>query len=302
MENTPAQQVRFGDWISEGWKMFSAQWKGWVAMSLGLFCVVAVPMIIFFIFVYAASFAAALETAGSHASSAAAPLSFFLIFGGFFLLMLVMLPLSALLTGSMYKAAFKQLRGGKVEFSDLFSARDRYLPLLGGILLHALLIGIGSMLCVIPGLIVAGLLIFTVPLIIDRKLGVIEAMRVSSEMTRPNLLTFTLFAFLVQLIAGAGSIACYVGLLATWPLMFTMSAAAYRDCFGLEGAALLPAPEPWSGASYSTPALGSTQPYSAPPPQQPQPPPAANLCSNCQASLPASAKFCFRCGAPAPGQ
>jgi uncharacterized membrane protein len=297
MDSTPAQQIRFGDWISEGWKMFTAQWKGWVVMSLGLFCAVAVPMIVFVFFVYAASFAAALEQAGSHAASAAAPLSAFLIFGGFFLLALVMLPLSALLVGGMYRAAFKQLRGGQVEFNDLFSARDRYLPLLGGILLHSLLVGIGSIFCVIPGLIVAGLLFFTYPLIVERKLGVIEAMRVSSEMTKPNLLTFTLFAFLVQLIASAGSIACYVGLLATWPLMFTMTAAAYRDCFGLEGVALPPATEPWSGASYSSPALATNQPASPPPAQ-----PMATVCSNCQASLPATAKFCFRCGTPAPGQ
>lgn len=277
--------------------MFTSQWKGWVVMSLGLFCAVAVPMMIFMAFVYAASIAAALES-GPRGSSAAAPLSVFLIFGGFFLLMLVMLPLSALLTGGMYKAALKQVRGGVVEFKDLFSARDRYLTLLGGMLLHGLLIGIGSLLCVIPGFIVAGLLLFTYPLIIDRKLGVIEAMKTSTEMTKPNLLMFTLFAFVVQLIGSAGTYACYIGLLATLPLMFTMTVAAYRDCFGLEGAALPAAPEPWSGASYSPQALGSPQPHSSSPAQ----PPAATVCSNCEASLPASAKFCFRCGTPAPGQ
>lgn len=293
MENTAAKQVRFGEWISEGWKMFTAQWKGWVLLSLGLFCAVGIPVMVVAVFVYAASFAAALEQAGSHASSAAAPLSAFLIFGSFFLLALVMLPLSALLTGGMHRAALKQLRGGQVEFSDLFSARDQYLPLLGAMLLTGLLVAIGSMLCVIPGFIVAGLLFFTFPLIIDRKLGVIEAMKASSEMAKPNLLMFTLFAFVVQLIASAGTYACYIGLLATLPLMFTMTAAAYRDCFGLEGATALPPPaEPWLGASYSPPALVST----------PTEPPVAAVCSNCEATLPASARFCFRCGAPRPAQ
>jgi uncharacterized membrane protein len=273
--------------------MFAAQWKGWVLLSLGLFCAVAIPIMAFVVFIYAALFAAALEQAGSQASSAAAPLSTFLIFGSFFLFGLVMLPLSALLVGGMHRAALKQLRGRQVEFSDLFSARDQYLPLLGAMLLIGLLVGIGSIVCVIPGFIVAALLFFTLPLIIDRKLGVLEAMRVSSEMTKPNLLMFTLFAFVVQLIASAGMYACYIGLLATLPLLFTMTAAAYRDCFGLQGAPALPPPaEPWSGATYSPPALVST----------PTQPPVAAVCSNCEAALPASARFCFRCGTPRPAQ
>ena len=297
MENTAAKQVRFGEWIGEGWKMFTAQWKGWVLISLGLFCAVAIPVMAFVIFLYAALFAAALQQAGTQASSAAAPLSAFLTFGSFFLFGLVMLPLSALLTGGMHRAALKQLRGGQVEFSDLFSARDQYLPLLGAMLLTGLLVGIGSLLCSIPGFIVAGLLFFTLPLIIDRKLGVIDAMKASVEMTKPNLLMFTLFAFVVQLIAGAGELACIVGLLATLPLMFTITASAYRDCFGLEGAAALPpAAEPWSGASYSPPALASS------PPPFSTPPPAATVCPNCEATLPASARFCFRCGTPRPAQ
>jgi hypothetical protein len=308
MENTAAPQVRFGEWISEGWRMFTAQWKGWVSLSLGLFAAVMVPMTIYMAFVYGTLIATAAVQTGPAGSSDASGVGIFLIFVSFFLLMLVMLPLTALLTGGMYKAALKQLRGGQVEFKDLFSARDRFMPMLGGILLHQLLVFLGGVLCVIPGLIVAGLLFFTYPLIIDRKLGVVEAMKASVEVTKPNLLMFTLFAIVVQLIASAGTYACYVGLLATLPLMFTMGAVAYRNCFGLEGAtAQLPPPEPWGAASYSPPALEATQPFSPPPPgppQSPQPPqtPATTACSNCGAPLPATAKFCFRCGAPAPGK
>lgn len=306
MENTAPQQVRFGEWISEGWRMFTSQWKGWVVCALGMFGAIMVPMTIYMIFVYGTLIATAAVSTGPGGSPDASPVGIFLIFVSFFLLMLVMLPLSALLTGGMYKAALKQLRGGQVEFKDLFSARDRFLPLLGGILLHSLLVFLGSLLCVIPGFIVAGLLFFTYPLMVDRKLGAVEAMKASVEMTKPNLLMFTLFAFVVQLIASAGTYACYVGLLVTLPLMFTIGVVAYRNCFGLEGAAQLPPPEAWGGASYSPPALGATQPFSAPPQaaQPPQPPqqPAATACPNCEAPLPATAKFCFRCGAPAPGK
>ncbi|HWN98206.1 MAG TPA: zinc-ribbon domain-containing protein [Blastocatellia bacterium] len=300
MDITPVKEVRFGEWISEGFNMFTAQWKGWVVLALGLFCSVALPTIVYTGFVYAAMIASAVGQASSRTPSAAEPISAFLIIGGFFLLALVMLPLAAVLIGGMHNAALKQVRGGQVEFKDLFSVRDRFLPLVGALLLYGVLVEIGSLLCVIPGLIVAGLLFFIIPLIIDRNLGVIDAMKTSVEMTKPNLLMFTLFALVVHLISGVGAIACYVGLLATLPLTFTMTAVTYRDCFGLEGAAKLPPAQPWGAATYSPPVLEATRPYS-PPPQAPQPQ-AGTVCPNCQASLPATAKFCFRCGAPAPGK
>jgi len=30
MSSTELPGARFGDWISEGWKMFTEQWKAWV--------------------------------------------------------------------------------------------------------------------------------------------------------------------------------------------------------------------------------------------------------------------------------
>src|SRR5262245_55621158 len=129
MSSDAVPQVRFGDWINQGWNMFTAQWKGWVILSIGLFCVVALPVMIFMFFMYAATIAAAVGARGGGAD--ASPFVALTFFGGFFLIILVTLPLSVLLTGGMYRAAFKQMRGGIVEFSDLFSARDCYWRLLG---------------------------------------------------------------------------------------------------------------------------------------------------------------------------
>jgi uncharacterized paraquat-inducible protein A len=117
-------------------------------------------------------------------------------------------------------------------------------------------------------------------------MGVFEAMRASRDLTQRKLLMFVLFAFLVQLIVSAGTYACYVGLLATWPLMFTITAVAYRDCFGVEGArsfAQVPSPK--------QPGYGPAPVPDSPPVEQ-----QSMVCPNCQASLPAAAQFCFRCG------
>ena len=287
MNNNPASEVRFGDWIGEGWKMFTEQWKSWVGISLSFVVVVIVPIGAFMVVMYVMMFATMMAQQNSRGAPPQMPIMPFLIlYGGMFALIIVLMPLTVLLFGGAYRAAFKQLRGGRVEFRDLFSARDCYWRLLGATLIHFLLAAIGAMLCVIPAFIVAGLLFFTMPLIVERNLGVFEAMRASRDITQRNLLMFTLFAFVVQLIASAGSYACYVGLLATWPLMFTITAVAYRDCFGVSGA-----------RSFSQTASSQQIGYASPPAiYTPSPTQQSLACPNCHTSFPATAQFCPRCG------
>jgi hypothetical protein len=281
MNSNSTIQVRFGDWISEGWKMFTEQWKGWVTIALGFFVVVILPIGAFVVGWYALFITSLMAQQPSPGRPPEMPAAaFLLLYAGMFALIVVLLPLTVFLIAGAYRAAFKQLRGGKVEFRDLFSARDCYWRLLGATLLHAVLVSIGAMLCFIPAFIVAGLLFFTAPLIVERDLGVFEAMRVSRDVTQRNLLMFTLFAFVVQFLASVGSYACYLGLLVTWPLMFTITAVAYRDCFGVEGA-----------RSFAQPSSAQQQGYGAPPTQP------SVVCPNCQASLPSTAQYCFRCGA-----
>jgi uncharacterized membrane protein len=283
-------EVRFGDWISEGWKMFTEQWKSWVTLSLGLLVLVIVPLI-FVLVMYFVMIATLLSAPHPQGAPPQMPIETLLVFYlGVFGIAILTLPVTVLFMGGAYRAAFKQLRGGRVQFSDLFSARDCYWRLLGATIIHSILIFLGALVCVIPAFIVAGMLFFTLPLVVERNLGVFEAMRASREVTQRNLLMFTLFAFVVQIIASVGTYACYIGLLATWPLMFTITAVAYRDCFGLEGARSFLQPGPSSESGYAAP------PITYAPVPAPQPP----VCSNCQTPLPATAQFCPRCGANVP--
>src|SRR4030095_578062 len=142
---------------------------------------------------------------------------------------------------------------------------------------------------------------------------------------------FVLFAFIVSLIAQAGSYLCLVGMLVTWPLHFTIAVIAYRDFFGGAGARSFStkvappnaygAPPPSS--TYSTPGPGhwveqssqGTPPPSAvyqsplieaPQSTAPQLPAGTEpvrstptgkiVCPDCKAELPVTARFCARCG------
>src|SRR5215469_3620593 len=160
--NNPAQvEVKFGDWISEGFRMFIEQWQAWVLQSLVMIIVLfAIMAIEFFGFFGVAALAG--TTLGDSSV----------------VLILLLLPLflglsiilgSALVCG-MYKSAFKQLRGGRIELNDLFSGLDRFLPVVLAQLLIGALTLVGALCCIIPAYIVAGLFYFTMPLIIDRNL------------------------------------------------------------------------------------------------------------------------------------
>ena len=288
MDNNPVVEVRIGDWISEGWTMFSRQWKGWLTISASFFVATILPLLAFLAVMYAMMFATMMsQQQHARGGSPQFPIAFFLFFYlGLFAFIIVLMPLTVFLMGGAYRAAFKQLRGGQVEFRDLFSARDCYWRLLGAALLQGALVMIGAILCVIPAFIVAGMLFFTIPLIVERNLGIVEAMRASRDLAQRRLLMFVLFAFLVQLIVSAGTYLCYVGLLVTWPLMFTITAVAYRDCFGVEGAVSFSQPASPGPAGY-----GSVSAVDVRPVEQP-----STVCPNCQASLPATAQFCFHCG------
>lgn len=290
MGNAAPPMVRFGDWIGEGWRMFTEQWKSWVVLSLGMFGAVAVPTMIFMVVIYGMILSqAVIQNSRTTSYPPSAP-NILPLYLALFLFMLLIFPLAIFLAGGMYRAAFKQLRGGRVEFKDLFSAKDCYLRLLGAAVLMYFVIMVGSMLCFIPGLIATGLLFFTFPLILERNMGVIDAMKTSIEVTKPNLLMFTLFAIVVQLIGSAGTYACYIGLLATYPLMFTIHAVAFRDCFGVPGAR--------SFAQQLPPASI----YAPPPPpiaQAPPPPAPSLVCPNCHTTLPSTAVFCPKCGTSA---
>ena len=287
----PAPEVRFGEWISEGWRMFTEQWKVWVSITIPLFISMVGPALILIIYIYGVWMPAAMEQARRGRSEPPTEIfAVYLLFAG---LTLLLMPLTVFLMGGMYRCAFKQLRGGKLEFKDVFSVGNAYFRMLGATLLVGFAIAIGMMLCIIPGFIALGLLYFTLPLVIERNMGVIEAMKTSIEMTKPKLFQFVLFAFVVQLIASAGSYACYIGLLATYPLLFTIHAVAFRDCFGVDGARRF------------TPQLPPQSIYAPPPPPMAQarppisqaPPAPATVCPSCQTTLPPTAVFCPKCGA-----
>jgi uncharacterized membrane protein len=266
--------VRFGDWIGEGWRMFVEQWQAWVLNALIYFGILAVPIVplviaVFVISGVASAFTQSSMTYSTTTVTASNPDMSSAIFLGLFLfeavVAVVLVVIGAYFTAGLYRTALKQLRGQKVQVSDLFSGGRFFFRLVGANILIGILTIIGFMLCIIPAFIVAGLFYFTGFLIVDQDLGVIDAMRKSYELCKNNFLWFTLFAFVVGLINQAGSSVCYVGLLATLPLSFAIGAVAYRDCFNIPGMKSFRA-DVGQAAPYGAPTPSFLPPAGSPPP------------------------------------
>ncbi len=238
------------EWIGEGWNMFAQRWGAWVIhMLVFVLVIIAIVAPIYIIAIVST------VAAGAGEQPEAPPAIFFVAMVIFYPLLLVAI---AFLTAGTYKTAMKQLRGEPTSLGDLFSGADCFLRVLGAIFLVAILAMIGGIFCIIPGLIVQGLCFYTIPLVVERRMGPIEAIQASINATKKDWLMITLFALAVGVIASLGGILCGVGILASYPLFFTITSVAYRDVFGVAGA-------------------NSPQTYSPPPPpdygSNPPPPP-----------------------------
>jgi hypothetical protein len=311
-QNTPS--VRW-EWISEAWNWFTRQWSVWVLMILVMY-LIAFAVYLPFIGIIAMMGPPA-PSADEYPMEPAFPVGLLAIYP---VLYAVILSAVSYLLGGLYNAAFKQLRGEPISVGDLFSGGPYFTRMLGALLLIAIGAGVGSVFCIIPGLIVYGLTFLTYPLIVEGGRGTIDAIKESIEITKRDWIMFTLFAVALYLIASVGVLACGVGVLATMPLLPLTQALAYRDLVGMRGAQrqgqFMPPPPPPDYRSYTPSQMSPTpqaqqwtppQPprqaqqwtpptYTTPPP--PQPEPATANCPHCGAALARVMNFCNQCGKP----
>ncbi|MFN0112921.1 MAG: zinc-ribbon domain-containing protein [Blastocatellia bacterium] len=279
-------EVRW-DWIGEGWQMFAEKWQVWVLQGLIMLLLVAIPAVPF----YGMMFSMQLDASSGQPPELPA-LFFPLIFVGALVLFLGM----PFLYSGFYKTAFKQLRGEPISVGDLFSGGDIFLRVLGAFIAVILFSMLGALLCILPAFLVGGLLYFTFPLVVERDLSIGEALSASYEATKANWFMFTLFAFVVALLASLGQYACGVGMLVTFPLQFTIAAVAHRDMFGVAGARRFTGSgQPEYPSNYAPQSFPQSPPqYDVPP----QPEPTTVICTNCGTMVNRPSRFCSKCGSP----
>jgi zinc-ribbon domain len=151
----------------------------------------------------------------------------------FFLLNGVPLIQGALIAG-FHIFTMKKLMGRNAEVGDLFKGFNFFIPTL----VASLLIGIftfgGTLLCVIPGLVIAAMYKFTYLFILDKRMDFWPAMQASHAVVKNDYFGFTMFLILAFLVNLLGLLCCVVGLFFTVPATFAAITIAYKELVGLD--------------------------------------------------------------------
>jgi hypothetical protein len=137
----------------------------------------------------------------------------------------------------------KLRRGEKAALEDMFTGfSDRFLHLfLAGLIGH-LLMTVGFLFCILPGIYLAVCWQFSLPLVLEKKMDFWDAMELSRKMVAKHW--FSLFFlillafFFCQLL---GILACVIGVYITLPWAFAAMACAYHVMF--EPEPRLPGPD-----------------------------------------------------------
>jgi predicted RNA-binding Zn-ribbon protein involved in translation (DUF1610 family) len=161
----------------------------------------------------------------------------------FSVFLIVILVSACLLSASFFVIALYLLAGmqrfvqrvvfkNRAEIAEIFTGGPYLMRFIGGSLLFSIMIAVGSIAFVIPGL-ALGLMFWPyLHIITDRQVGVMESFERSRELTRENLWSGFMLLLLTVLINLGGLMVVCVGLVFTVPFTMLMHCVAYSAMSG----------------------------------------------------------------------
>jgi uncharacterized membrane protein len=128
----------------------------------------------------------------------------------------------------------KKLMGRRAEVADLFTGFNYFVPTLVASVLIGLFVFCGTLLCIIPGLVVAAMYKFTYLFIVDKRMDFWQAMQASHAVVKRDYVGFTLFLLLLALVDLLGVLCCVVGVFVAIPVTFVAITLAYKEIVGFD--------------------------------------------------------------------
>jgi predicted Ser/Thr protein kinase len=167
------------------------------------------------------------------------------------------------LLGGLYLYFLKKIRGEQVRVETAFSGfSNSLLHLILASFVTGMLMMLGFLCLILPGIFLFVAWLFTLPLVIDKRLDFWPAMRLSLRTITKHWWKFLGFLLVLGLLNLGGLLLCAVGVFITLPLSIAALMYAYEDIFNPSG--LPTAPPVGSGV----PGVGSEAPaYAAAQPQ-----------------------------------
>ncbi len=227
------QQYNVGDAFSWAWNKFSKNAAPLIVATLVYGLILSALYGIFLGLAFAVSPAPVTtyetyDTGFSYETSSSFGVASYLMLSlGGLVFMIVAAAISSAYVSSLLDIA----DGRPVAIGDFFKPRN-----FGSVLVAGVIVGvatyIGFALCVIPGLIVGFLTIFTTFVLLDRNLAPIDAIKASSQIARAHVGDTIIAWLLSSLIVAVGVAVCYIGIIVTGPIGALFMTYSYRRISG----------------------------------------------------------------------
>ncbi|MBW1917550.1 MAG: zinc-ribbon domain-containing protein [Deltaproteobacteria bacterium] len=147
---------------------------------------------------------------------------------------LIHLIISGPLSAGWFVVSAKLVQRQPTQFSDFFAGFHYFLPLLLYTIIGAVLISLGFVLLIIPGIYLFVGYTFAALLILDRRLDFWPAMESSRKTVHRQWFGFFVFILALVLLNLGGALLLGIGLLVTIPWSLCAITVAFDDIFGLK--------------------------------------------------------------------
>jgi uncharacterized membrane protein len=131
---------------------------------------------------------------------------------------------AGLLSGPMMVGYMRMVKaedeGGKAEIADVFKGFDDFVPALLAVLLSSIMVSIGFMLCILPGLLIMALIPTAAYLVAVGEKDGVNAIKRAFAAVKENLFAAFACSLILGIIGSLGSILCGVGIILTMPIAF----------------------------------------------------------------------------------
>jgi len=139
--------------------------------------------------------------------------------------------LSPVISSGFFYIIFRKMEGEEISAKDILKGLNYFLPvfLANAIIVVSTIFGL--IILIIPGLIISSLFMFTIPLIVEKKLSFWNAMEESRKVVQKDLPNFLVFLTILMGINLLGILCLGIGLFVSTPVIIASIAYAYRDLF-----------------------------------------------------------------------
>jgi hypothetical protein len=226
LENGIAGNYEFsiGDILNEAWEKTDGA-KGTIWLSILLYAVFA------FVVVFILGMVLGIVGIGATAATGSIGTMIVSMIVTQIVEMAVIMPVAM----GMFMIGIKRAAGAPSQATDIFGHFSKALPLLGTIVLMYILVFIGTLLLVLPGIYLMIAYWLAMPLIIEKNLGPWEALEASRKAITHHWFGFLGMGLIMTVIMIVAMIPLGIGLIWALPFMLIASGIVYRNVFGYGG-------------------------------------------------------------------